>query len=575
MSEIQNIIRLTSVFSGNGFEILNNKLKQSARQVGELSKNVSGKALQSLNNNLKSTSKEVFSLSSLMNKLMSTNLLNYSINFGRQLIETSKNLGALHSRFYAITKDDKLANEELKWTINLAQKTATNINTVTDAYSIFYATARNSLGQENTRQIMQDWTEISRVIHLAPDQFQRVMYAMRELSSKGSIYADDVKRQLGGAVPDAIKFAEKAARDLGVTGSDWFKSLQKMAQGNQKVVNQFMIAFTKYAHEALASPEALRKSLQQTDSIITALTNTWQIFLMNLAESGGTEEIIKTVRGLNTFLEKITKQAPLILKLLKLSIFLFGSIAVGSVFEKIINAVKIIQQSRILTLLKNLPWLATLFKSGGKIGMFSGMKGLFGPGWTKFARILTPLMPFLTNPWVIGALLLTALIPVGMWVLKKFFPNVYDWVIDILTIIKAELLNLYNKFTQTPLGQQIFGDPVKPIEDKASNILEKQYSDIKAHGGYYANDKYGGFFDVWGRKALLGQLKTLATTGPVERRARVSAEIVHKFQSDGSLGTQELREIARNEIQKEYGQNTGLAKWLGNAFNSAVKKMFN
>ena len=271
MSIIDYVLKITSKFDSNGFKNLTSNLTETQRNILKIS---------------------------TMTAPIFASMTNMAVNFGRQLLESSKNLGAYESRFYAITGDQKSANEELEWTFNLARRTATNINTLTDAYSIFYATARKSLGQENTRLIMEDWAEIARVTHLSGDAFGRVMYAMRELSSKGAIYADDIKRQLGSAVPNAIEHARKAAEDLGITGTDWWEKLQDTAKNNQPLVNKFMIQFTKHAHEALASPEALRESLSKTDSTLQALSNTWEIFKMRLVQ---TEAFKKLIRMLQNF----------------------------------------------------------------------------------------------------------------------------------------------------------------------------------------------------------------------------------------------------------------------------------
>lgn len=285
MSIIDYVLKITSKFDSKGFKNLTSNLTETQRNILKIS---------------------------TMTAPIFASMTNMAVNFGKQLLESSKNLGAYESRFYAITGDQKSAHEELQWTFDLARRTATNINTLTDAYSIFYATARKSLGQENTRLIMEDWAEIARVTHLSGDAFGRVMYAMRELSSKGAIYADDIKRQLGSAVPNAIEHARKAAEDLGITGTDWWEKLQKEAKNNQPLVNKFMIQFTKHAHEALASPEALRESLSKTDSTLQALSNTWEIFKMRLVQTEAFKKLIRMLQNFVIWLDKISQNTELI-----------------------------------------------------------------------------------------------------------------------------------------------------------------------------------------------------------------------------------------------------------------------
>lgn len=82
------------------------------------------------------------------------------------------------------------------------------------------------------------------------------------MASKGAIYSQDLRMQIGTHVPNAMGLAEKAVNELGITGTNWFDDFRKKAKGNQKLINQFIVLFSKYAKEMYASPEALANALK-------------------------------------------------------------------------------------------------------------------------------------------------------------------------------------------------------------------------------------------------------------------------------------------------------------------------
>ena len=161
------------------------------------------------------------------------------------LVEATREMGAMKSRFYAITASQEKANEQLQWAFKLAERTAMPMKSIADSYSIFYAATAKGLGDSGAQQVFQDWTEVSRVLHMSEYQFERVTYALREMASKGVVYSQDLRMQIGTHVPNAIGLAQKAVNDLGITGTDWFEKLQKESKGNQKMINQFLLLFSK------------------------------------------------------------------------------------------------------------------------------------------------------------------------------------------------------------------------------------------------------------------------------------------------------------------------------------------
>ena len=270
---------------------------------------VKGNGLTKLNRDLKQTHSNLFSMKNLFSAFIGYDIYSGLKAIGGSLIDASREMGAMRSRFFAITQDEKKANEELEWAFNLAQKTAMPMKALADSYSIFFAATQKGLGTSGAREVFQDWTEVSRVLHLSEYQFERVTYALREMASKGAIYSQDLRMQIGTHVPNAIGLAQKAAEDLGITGSNWFETLQEKAKGNQKLINQFITLFSKHAKDMYADPVAMEKALKQPDAQIIRLQQQWDKLRYAMVESGFQDDLLKVLGKLNDTLDKITAQS--------------------------------------------------------------------------------------------------------------------------------------------------------------------------------------------------------------------------------------------------------------------------
>lgn len=220
-------------------------------------------------------------------------------------LQFEKDLGAIHSRFYAITKDEQKAKQEFKFIQDVANETATDVKSMADSYSIFFSATSKSLGTQGAKEVFTDWAKVGRVLHLSEYQMERVTYALREMSSKGAIYSQDLRMQIGTHVPNAMGLAQQAAEEMGIKGTQWFETLQKKAKGNAKVTADFVRLFSKYAKQAYGTPEALKKAMQQPDALAQMIANKIFEFGYKFSQAGGGYMIVKILEGVNKLITKI------------------------------------------------------------------------------------------------------------------------------------------------------------------------------------------------------------------------------------------------------------------------------
>lgn len=398
------------------------------------------KTTKSLKNMGTQANKTSSLLKSMSTKLFGGFNISNAIDMGMKYLQFEKDLGAMQSRFFAITGDQKKAREEFDYIRKVATDTAQDIKSTADSYSIFYAAAAKSMGSGSAQQVFKDWTEVSRVLHLTPYQFERVTYALREMASKGSIYSQDLRMQIGTHVPNAMGLAQKAVEDLGITGSDWFEKFQKQAKGNQPLINEFIKNFSKYAKMQFATPQALKMALQQPDALANYIKNMGYNFMIEFSQKGGNEAIIKILESFKDALLKINYA--------KLAEVL-GSIAkgVGKIFEylpQILSVLKDIAMSIAILYIgkwitkgiglgkgayyankqgKLMPWL--MLKAGlGRTASGAIQKGFLATASKIGLKSLIPkLIGFIGGPWVGFIMLLPELVSLVRWIWIKFSKN--------------------------------------------------------------------------------------------------------------------------------------------------------
>ena len=420
---------------------------------------VKGNGLTKLNRDLKQTHSNLFSMKNLFSAFIGYDIYSGLKAIGGSLIDASREMGAMRSRFFAITQDEKKANEELEWAFNLAKKTAMPMKALADSYSIFFAATQKGLGTSGAREVFQDWTEVSRVLHLSEYQFERVTYALREMASKGAIYSQDLRMQIGTHVPNAIGLAQKAAEDLGITGSNWFETLQEKAKGNQQLINHFITLFSKHAKDMYADPVAMEKALKQPDAQIIRLQQQWDKLRYAMVESGFQDDLLKVLGKLNDTLDKITEQSAEFYKMLKMIGKVIAIVFAWKYFRVAITAFRRMSvMLKALTKGKFLPkGLSNFVKGKGLKALFKLLQGqllrrflsLGIRGVLAFVPVVGQIIFLLWTAWDIIQLIWSGL--------KIFFPEqtraVKFWILTTWNNIQAlgkKILNWLVMFITLP-----------------------------------------------------------------------------------------------------------------------------
>lgn len=393
------------------------------------------KAVQKTTKSLQGMARNTGLLTGLSQKLFGGINIHSFVNMGKSYLQFEKDLGAIRSRFFAITNDELKAKEEFEWIQKVATDTASDIKGVADSYSIFFSAAQRNLGGEGARQIFKQWTEINRVLHLSNEQFKSVTYALREMSSKGTLYSQDLKIQLGTHVPDAVGIATEAIRNLDIEGVKTIEDFQKKFKNSTEMMAKFLKSFSNVASARFASPEALQKAMLQPDALAQSIINFRWLFGKAFSDAGGSKIIIDILSSVLNIIKKIdfkslSKNLAVIAECIsKLAVFLINNIGI---------IVFLLQSMLAYNISKGIGKVAGIIsklfglKGVSKFANRSLLAGQYGPlasalsagllrtgakfNW-KF--ISTRLLGFLGGPWGMLAGILISFTPQIFTMIKK------------------------------------------------------------------------------------------------------------------------------------------------------------
>src|SRR5574344_743844 len=427
---------------------------------------VKGSGFNQLNKGIMSTHRNLFSLRNMFTAFFGYDLYSSIRNAIPAMIDTSRQLGAIHARLFAATGSAKGANQEFSWLLDTTKKLGLELMTTSDRYSLFAAASKQIFSEKETRQIFERVLKLQRVLHMPAEKMSNIYYTMQRMSSEGTLKSRDfLSLQL---IPGAFPIAQRAAGFK--EGKNGMLAFRKAMRANEIDIKTFLPKFTKELEKQYVTADKLKEAMDQVDAQLQLAQRYAQGFQMALAKAGFQKDLISTLKVLNIGLSFLETHAHGIYQGLKLLVKLFVlGIGVNSVLGviKLVNEVKNLNAA-ILTFQALASSMGILAGGSGAIGAGAGIVGGMASG-----GMLGGLIAFIINPWVWVPLAIAAISAVLIFVLKKFFPNVWSEIMSLWIRFKILVWNLIDDINNHPAikaMKQWFGTEktgfAKDVQDK-------------------------------------------------------------------------------------------------------------
>ena len=269
----------------------------------------------------------------------------FGIQGVKGMINTYRNLDLVRRSIEGLTK----STQDWDYIQREAFRTATDIEVVAKGYRNFYAAASMAgIDKGGIQTMYSEILEAGRAVGATQYQVNGALLALEQMFSKGKVSMEELRKQLGNALPGAF---EVAAKSMGMTTQQFNEMIKKGIQAKD-LVPKFTAEYRKTFMKSF--PEAM-KSL---DAAIINLNNSWKLFQYDFGKSAASKEFAKVIVQISQILQSnelkmaITAVARLtnvllnvlsfLLRHLKEILFIISPLIMGAAIDKLIKSVAIL-----------------------------------------------------------------------------------------------------------------------------------------------------------------------------------------------------------------------------------------
>ena len=217
------------------------------------------------------------------------------LNFGKAIYDNTLKMEGLNQRLGLLGD----AKAEFQYLVGLSNRLGLDLDSTADAFSSFaLASNASGLSLSETKTIFEGVSTAVTAMQLPAEQASRVFYALQQMMSKGKVSAEELRQQLGEALPGSFALAVQAS---GKTEQEFNKLLETGQILSKDFVPKFAeVLATKYEGSLTG---ALDTATASTNKLKTA----WTLLLTNLGSTGlikgATDGITQLITTIDNFLQ--------------------------------------------------------------------------------------------------------------------------------------------------------------------------------------------------------------------------------------------------------------------------------
>lgn len=184
-------------------------------------------------------------------------------------------------------------NKEWEYMIGLSNKLGIDLTTLSQSYTKFAVSAKAvGLSLNDSKFIFESVAKAGRVFHLSQDDMEGVFRALEQMLSKGQVYAEELRGQLGERLPAAFALFAK--------GMDMTTAQLSKAMDNGEISGEAVINFAR--EQAKAVDAQLATAEKGVDAMEARARNAMTMFKLALADSGFIEAYVQMLNKITDFL---------------------------------------------------------------------------------------------------------------------------------------------------------------------------------------------------------------------------------------------------------------------------------
>ena len=207
--------------------------------------------------------------------------------FGKASLDAALNLDRLNKAFSTIEGSSARGAARLDYLREVSDRLGQNFYQTAEAAKGFFAAGAGTAVEGDLQKIFESVTEASTALGLSSDEYNRTLLALQQMISKGKVSAEELRQQLGEALPGAFQLFAQAA---GVSTAELDKMLERGEVGIDLLAKFADVLHNKYEKGANEAAQGLQAELNR-------LTMSWEDFKVSFMDTDLARSSIQTVRG--------------------------------------------------------------------------------------------------------------------------------------------------------------------------------------------------------------------------------------------------------------------------------------
>jgi tape measure domain-containing protein len=276
------------------FDILNAKVKKADQAVGNFSKNVG---------NYKNA---LSGLTQLMSAFGISTGIYLAVDIAKNIFETTKQIQSLDLALRNVSGNQVLFAENQIFIKKTSEDFGIEIKGLQEQFTQFYVAAKDKLSGQQIQNIFRSISKAGAAMGLSVESQNSAFLALQQMMSKGTVQAEELKKQLGNALPGAFNIMATA---LGVTEKKMMEMMKTGSILSEVALPKFAVALEKaYGIENVERVETMVAAQER-------LVNSWTNLIRLMTEGDGI--ISRVATGSITLLTERLESAHLTLKFLE------------------------------------------------------------------------------------------------------------------------------------------------------------------------------------------------------------------------------------------------------------------
>lgn len=274
------------------YDILDKKVRRADAAVGDFTKNVG---------NYKSAfSGFAGGIGNLLGAFGIIGGLSLFATIAKDIYSTTKEMQSLNNALKQVTDTNENLIEQQTFLTRISEAYGVELMGLTKQYTQFYVAAKDKLASSEIQGIFESITKAGASMGLSVQSQERAFLALNQMMSKGTIQAEELRGQLGEALPGALGIM---AKSLNVSE----KQLGDMMKKGELLASEVLPKFAKQLEKTYGI-----ENKDRIDSLAASqnrFSNSWTELIVSIDSGGGrfTKFLSGTLDILNAMVATMTK----------------------------------------------------------------------------------------------------------------------------------------------------------------------------------------------------------------------------------------------------------------------------